>query len=140
MLFIIIFLKKIETYVLYFGKAYTNMKTKVLFVQGLNREITFYIGENQNENFDVIDLGNPDDLWFHVNKMSSCHVVAILPEDIEKKDLRYIIKIGAMLCKSNTNKLKSLNNTEIIYAKIKHVVKTLIPGCVEILNGKTIII
>jgi len=116
------------------------MKTKVLFVQGLNREITFYIGENQNENFDVIDLGNPDDLWFHVNKMSSCQVVAILPEDIEKKDLRYIIKIGAMLCKSNTNKLKSLNNTEIIYAKIKHVVKTLIPGCVEILNGKTIII
>ena len=32
------------------------MKTKILFVRGLNREITFYIGENQNENFDVIDL------------------------------------------------------------------------------------
>jgi len=116
------------------------MKTKVLFVKELNREITFYIGENKNENFDVIDLGKPDDLWFHVNNMSSCHVVAILPEDIEKKDLRYIIKIGAILCKTNTKKLKSLNNIEIIYAQIKHVVKTLIPGYVEILSGKTIII
>ena len=116
------------------------MKTKILFVQGLNREITFYIGENQHENFDVIDLGKPDDLWFHINNMASCHVVAILPEDVEKNDLRYIIKIGAILCKTNTNKLKSLNKIEIIYAQIKHVVKTLIPGCVEILSGKTIII
>jgi predicted ribosome quality control (RQC) complex YloA/Tae2 family protein len=114
------------------------MKTKVLFVQGVNREITFYIGENQNENFDVIDLGKPHDIWFHANNISSCHVIAILPEDIEKKDLRYIIKIGALLCKSNTNKLKTLNNVEIIYSQIKNVVKTLVPGCVEILNKKLI--
>ena len=114
------------------------MKTKVLFVQGVNREITFYIGENQNENFDVIDLGKQHDIWFHANNISSCHVVAILPEDIEKKDLRYIIKIGALLCKSNTNKLKLLRNVEITYSQLKNVVKTTIPGCVEVLNKKVI--
>lgn len=114
------------------------MKTKVLYIEGLNREITFHIGQNQNENFEIIDLGKPNDLWFHANNESSCHVVAILPEDIDKKDLRYIIKIGALLCKSNTNKLKSLNNVEIIYSQIKDVVKTLIPGCVKILNKKVI--
>ena len=40
------------------------MKTEVLFIQGLNRDITFYIGQNKNENFDVIDKGTPNDLWF----------------------------------------------------------------------------
>jgi predicted ribosome quality control (RQC) complex YloA/Tae2 family protein len=114
------------------------MKTKILFVQGLNREITFHIGENQNENFDVIDLGKPHDIWFHANNISSCHVVAVIPEDIKKNDLRYIIKIGALLCKSNTNKLKSLNNVDIIYSQVKNVIKTLVPGCVKILNKKMI--
>jgi predicted ribosome quality control (RQC) complex YloA/Tae2 family protein len=114
------------------------MKTNILFIQGLNREITFYIGKNQNEHFDIIDLGKENDLWFHANDISSCHVVAIIPEDIERKDLRYIIKIGALLCKTNTNKLKSLKNVEIIYSEIKDVVKTLIPGCVKILNKKII--
>jgi predicted ribosome quality control (RQC) complex YloA/Tae2 family protein len=114
------------------------MKTIVLFIKRLNREITFHIGENQNENFDVINLGKPDDLWFHSNNESSCHVVAILPENIDKKDLRHIIKIGAILCKSNTNKLKSLKNIEIVYSQIKNVIKTSIPGRVEILNKKII--
>lgn len=116
------------------------MKTKVLFVQGLNREITFYIGENQNENFDVIDLGGPNDLWFHANNTSSCHVVAILPQDIKKNDFKYIIKMGSLLCKNNTNKLKSLKKIKINYSQIKYLVKTEIPGCVNILNEKTIII
>lgn len=114
------------------------MKTKALFIERLNREITFHIGQNKNENFEIIDLGKPDDLWFHANIESSCHVVAILPEDIDKKHLRYIIKVGAILCKSNTNKLKSLHNIEIIYSQIKNVTKTSIPGCVEILNKKII--
>jgi predicted ribosome quality control (RQC) complex YloA/Tae2 family protein len=114
------------------------MKTENLFIQGLNREITFYIGKNKNENFDVIDKGSSHDLWFHANDISSCHVVAILPDDINKKDLKYIIKTGALLCKINTNKLKSLDNVEILYTQIKNIEKTNILGCVKIKNTKII--
>lgn len=114
------------------------MKTSSLFIQGLNREITFYIGQKQSENFDIIDLGKDDDIWFHSNNMSSCHVLAILPENIQKKDLRFIIKIGAMLCKTNTNKLKSLKDVEIVYSQIRHIEKTSIPGCVKISKKKII--
>lgn len=116
------------------------MKTKTLFIQEIKREITFHIGQNKNDNFNILDVAKPDDLWFHANSESSCHVVAILPEDINKKDLRYIIKIGAMLCKTNTNKLRSLYDVEIIYTKVRFVKKTLMPGCVNILNEKVIII
>ena len=116
------------------------MKTEILFLQGLNREITFYIGQNSNENFDVIDKGKDDDLWFHANNISSCHVVADIPYDISKKDIKYIIRAGSMLCKNNTNKLKNLRNIEIIYTQIKNIEKTNIPGCVVIINNNKKII
>lgn len=116
------------------------MKTEILFLQGLNREITFYIGQNKNENFDVIDKGEPDDLWFHANEISSCHVVAIVPKDISNKERKYIIKAGAILCKKYTNKLRTLTEIEIIYTEIKNIEKTEYIGCVKVENQKRIII
>lgn len=114
------------------------MKTEVVFLEGLDRDITFYIGRNQNENFAVIDKGKPDDLWFHANGVSSCHVVAILPNDISKADRKYIIKAGALLCKKYTNKLASINGVEIGYTEIINIQKTKTPGCVKITSQKTI--
>jgi len=115
------------------------MKTETVFVQGVKREIIFHIGKNKDDNFEVIDNGNPDDIWFHAKDISSCHVVCEVTEDINKKDLRYIIKAGALLCKNNTNKLKGQKNVEVIYTEIKNVTKTSIPGCVTTENTKTIV-
>lgn len=116
------------------------MKTETIFIQGLNKTITFYIGKSQEENFDVIDMGNSNDIWFHSNNISSCHIVASIPSNIDKKDLKYIIKMGAYLCKINTNKLKSLKNVEFIYTNIKNIEKTDVLGCVKATNTKLIII
>jgi predicted ribosome quality control (RQC) complex YloA/Tae2 family protein len=115
------------------------MKTEIVFIQAVKREITFHIGKNQNENFDVIDNGSNQDIWFHAKDISSCHVVCELPDDIGKKDLRCIVKVGALLCKNNTNKLKQLKNVEIIYTKLENVTKTNTPGCVLTQNTKTIV-
>ena len=115
------------------------MKTKNIYIENLKREIIFYIGTNKDENFNVIDIGKPEDLWFHANNISSCHIVCEIPTDkIDKKDLKTIIKIGALLCKQNTNKLKSIKNVEIIYTQIKNVFKTDIKGCVTTSNTKSI--
>jgi len=114
------------------------MKTEIKFIQGINREITFYIGQQQNENFKVIDLGKENDLWFHANGISSCHVVAEIPSDINSKDLKYIIKTGALLCKQFTNKIKTLKNVEFVYTNIKNIVKLSVPGSVSISNEKYI--
>jgi predicted ribosome quality control (RQC) complex YloA/Tae2 family protein len=113
------------------------MKTEIIYISAIKREITFYIGKNQNENFEVIDKGAPNDLWFHANNISSCHVVCTIPEEITKKELRYIVKTGALLCKNNTNKLKSEKNVEIIYTSIKNIIKTDIPGSVITQNTKS---
>ena len=115
------------------------MKTETILIQAIKREITFHIGKNKNENFEVIDNAKKSDLWFHAKDISSCHVVCELPDDINKKDLLYIIKVGALLCKNNTNKLISLKNVEIMYTKIENVKKTNVPGCVLTENTKIII-
>ena len=116
------------------------MKTENIYIDALKREFTFYIGKNQNENFEVIDKGSKNDLWFHANNISSCHVVCSIPDILSKKEIRYIIKVGALLCKNHTNKLKSIKNVEIIYTCIKNVVKTDVPGCVITQSQNTKII
>ena len=116
------------------------MKTEIIIIQPLKREITFYIGKSKEDNFAVIDAGNENDLWFHASHDSSCHIVCEVPDNIDRSDMRYIIKMGAVLCKNNTNKLKSQKNVEIIYTQIKNVTKTAIAGCVQTTNTKTIII
>ena len=115
------------------------MKTETIFIQSIKKDVTFHIGKSQEENFAVIDKGSADDLWFHAKNVSSCHVVCELPDDIDKKEMRYILTVGALLCKNNTNKLKSLKNVEIIYTQIKNVTKTEIVGCVLTENTKIIV-
>ena len=114
------------------------MKIENIFIDTLKRELVFYIGKKQSENFDVIDKGSLDDLWFHAKDESSCHVVCQMPDNMNKKDLRYVIKVGALLCKNNTNKLKSLKDVEIIYTTIKNITKTNVEGCVLTQNTKII--
>ena len=65
------------------------MKTERILIQAIKREITFHIGKNKNENFEVIDNATKSDIWFHAKDISSCHVVCELPDDItptEKKN------------------------------------------------------
>jgi len=118
------------------------MKTEKIYVEPLKREIVYYIGKSKDDNFKVIDAGKNDDLWFHAANESSCHIVCEIPSEpaIDKLDLKYIIKIGALLCKQNTNKLKSQQNVEIIYTQIQNVIKTSVAGCVQTKNTKIITI
>jgi predicted ribosome quality control (RQC) complex YloA/Tae2 family protein len=116
------------------------MKSETIFIESIERDVTFHIGKKQEENFAVIDKGSSDDLWFHAKNISSCHVVCELPDDIDKKEMRYIVTVGALLCKNNTNKLKTLRNVEITYTQIKNITKTKVPGCVETQNTKTIVV
>ena len=116
------------------------MKTESILITSLKREVVYHIGKDKTDNFKVIDLGNENDLWFHAENESSCHVVCEVPDDIDKSDMRYIIKVGCLLCKNNTNKLKSQKNISIIYTQIKNITKTNVEGCVQTTNTKTLII
>jgi len=95
-------------------------------------DIQYLIGKNAKDNFRIIDLAKPTDLWFHVEEKPSCHVIAILPEEVIKctKDLRYIIQQGAILCKQHS-RYASERNLPIIFTTADNVIKTNTPGMVE---------
>ena len=133
------------------------MKIKTIVLQGKSKEVTFLVGTCAQDNFDAIDISQPDDIWFHVKDFSSCHVIArvsctasvykgdrelsgdnLLSQDnakmpegekLDKKIMRHIIKQGALLCKQES-KYRAVKNLEIIYTKLKNVQKTNIVGSV----------
>ena len=115
------------------------MKFEDIFFTQIGRNITFSVGNNASENFSVIDGSKENDIWFHVKDYSSCHVVASIPEDLKltKKNLKYIIKQGAVLCKKYS-KYSNVKDLAIIYTTMNNVQKTEVIGSVLTSNIKTI--
>jgi hypothetical protein len=97
------------------------MKSEIILLQRLNKEMTFWIGTSKEDNDNMIDKASNNDIWFHANNISSCHVLCRIPIAIYKKEMKYIIKMGALLCKKHTTKLKGISNLEIIYCQVKNI-------------------
>lgn len=91
------------------------------------KNVSFMIGKNAQGNDCIISASKPTDIWFHLANQSSCHVVAVMPDDITKKERGYIIKKGAELCKQRSNE-RSSSNVVVIYTKIQNIIKTDILG------------
>ena len=117
----------------------TRMNTKVetIYLPKLKQNIEFVIGKNAKGNDEAISAADPEDIWFHLEGQSSCHVIAKVPEDLGRKERGYILRKGAELCKQNSRE-KSGKNVEIVYAKIKNVLKTDVAGRVNVSDSGTI--
>lgn len=120
------------------------MKTQEIYIENMDRSILFTIGTSAKENFDLIDLSQPDDMWFHVEGKPSCHIVASIHEltllrEINKKQLPSIVKQGALLFKQHS-KYSGEKNLPIVYTRVKDVVKTSVIGSVNIKNQKIVYI
>lgn len=102
-------------------------------------DVEYSIGKSAKENSEIIDSAEPYHIWFHIAGQSSGHVVASVPEDLDRKERIYIVKQGAVLCKQYS-KFTSMKNVEIVYAFVKDLKKGLLPGSVIVQNDKTITI
>lgn len=104
-------------------------------------QMNFLVGQNAQENHDLIDAAAEQDLWFHISQHPSCHVIGKIPEDMElhKLDMTKIVKQGAIICKS-FSKFKSDKNVKIDYTLVKNVTKLKAKGSVSITNAKSITI
>lgn len=118
------------------------MKTETVLIPELNYKVNFLIGRNAQDNFDVIDEGFEDDLWFHAKDVPSCHVVCLLPNEIKlsNENIKMLIQKGAEFCKQYTKKISHLHNIPFIYAEIKNITKSKTAGLVYSKNTKIIIV
>ncbi len=111
------------------------------------REFLILVGNNASENWELIDNSDSFDLWFHIDKKPSCHVVIRekLKKELNKVDkndkyfgypIQIIIK-AAQYCKMYS---KYNTKLKIVYTTISNVRKTKEVGSVKIKNEKYIVI
>jgi predicted ribosome quality control (RQC) complex YloA/Tae2 family protein len=119
------------------------MKVIERYIEPLNQTFRYIVGQNAQDNFNIIDDADENDYWFHVQNEPSCHVICDLSNvsiaSMDKKQLRYLLKQGSIICKQHS-KHKSLPNTTIVYTQIKNIAKTNIIGKVSITNSKVLIL
>ena len=111
---------------------------KTVFIQALHIYVDYIIGRSAADNNMAIDAAEPHHLWFHVENEPSCHVIAAIPETIDRKDLRYIVSQGAILCKQHCARVRSQKNVQITYTTIGNLEKTSKIGCVRVSAAKTV--
>lgn len=115
--------------------------TKSIEIPKVGCVVNFHIGENALDNFHIIDAADSRDLWFHVDGHSSCHVIADISsiENVNRKNISYIITQGAVLCKQYS-RYANQTNVGIIYTRVADVEKTTTPGLVMVQNQKRVVI
>ena len=72
------------------------------------KDYTAIIGRNAQGNWDAIDTAEKDDIWFHIDGVSSCHVIlknndCVQINEIDKK----IIKQIGIVCRSYKKSMKN---------------------------------
>jgi len=79
-------------------------------------EISIIIGQNAQENWDIIDFES-EYIWLHLNSFPSCHVII---ESINPSI--DVLTYAATLCKNNT-KYRNLKNLKVCYTKSNNLKK-----------------
>ncbi|QRV92141.1 coiled-coil domain-containing protein [Ceratobasidium sp. AG-Ba] len=92
----------------------------------VNPPAVIYMGKDKEENEDLIRYGWPQDVWFHVDKLSSAHVYLRLPPTIEswEKIPQELLVDCAQLVKYEMRVGNKKDNLTIIYTPWDNLKKT----------------
>lgn len=101
-----------------------------------SKEYVIKIGQNKQDNYDIIDQSIATDIWFHVDGMPSGHIILKTIEKINSIPYQ-VIKRCAYLCKINS-KAKKLGSCNIIYTTMDNITKTGVVGQVNVSKSKII--
>ena len=104
---------------------------------------TIYIGKNNIQNdYISLKLSNPNDIWFHTQKIHGSHVLLRNPENLEIDEIPENVLFNcARLAKENSKASTSLNIcVDYCYAKFVKKTSGSKPGMVIYNNFKTIIV
>ncbi|KAM6494262.1 cytoplasmic protein [Amanita muscaria] len=87
--------------------------------------VTLYMGRDKFENEDLIKYAWPQDIWFHVDKLSSAHVYLRLPETMAWDNIpEAALTDCAQLVKANSIEGNKKDNLTIIYTPADNLKKT----------------
>ncbi|KAF9499111.1 cytoplasmic protein [Pleurotus eryngii] len=90
-----------------------------------NPPVTLYMGRDKVENEDLIKYAWPQDVWFHVDKLSSAHVYLRMPDGMSWESIpEDLLNDCAQLVKANSIEGNKKDNLTIIYTPADNLKKT----------------
>lgn len=88
-------------------------------------DYTIFMGLDKYENEELIKFGFPEDVWFHVDKMSSAHVYLRLNKGQTFDDIpEGVLEDCAQLVKANSIQGNKVNNIDVVYTPWQNLKKT----------------
>ncbi|KAG8487418.1 hypothetical protein CXB51_020992 [Gossypium anomalum] len=88
-------------------------------------DYTIFMGFDKYENEELIKYGFPEDIWFHVDKMSSAHVYVRLHKGQTIDDINEgLLEDCAQLVKANSIQGNKVNNVDVVYTPWSNLKKT----------------
>uniref|UniRef100_A0A0D6R427 NFACT RNA-binding domain-containing protein n=1 Tax=Araucaria cunninghamii TaxID=56994 RepID=A0A0D6R427_ARACU len=88
-------------------------------------DYTIYMGLDKHENEELIKYGFPEDIWFHVDKLSSAHVYLRMHKGQTIDDITEpLLEDCAQLVKANSIQGNKVNNIDIVYTPWSNLRKT----------------
>ena len=87
-----------------------------IFYIYLDPAYIMYMGKDKFENEELIKYGWPEDIWFHVDKLSSAHVYLRIPYNTSFDDISdEMIQECSQLVKANSIDGVKLKDVEVVY-------------------------
>jgi len=84
-----------------------------------------YMGKDKYENEDLIKYGWEEDVWFHVDKLSSAHVYLRLQKGVSLDDIHPdVLEDCCQLVKANSIEGNKLNDVDVVYTPWNNLKKT----------------
>jgi len=88
-------------------------------------DYTIFMGLDKFENEELIKYGFLEDIWFHVDKMSSAHVYVRLRNGQTIDDISEgLLEDCAQLVKANSIQGNKVNNVDVVYTPWQNLKKT----------------
>ncbi|KAL6547577.1 hypothetical protein OROHE_009282 [Orobanche hederae] len=88
-------------------------------------DYTIFMGIDKYENEELIKYGFPEDIWFHVDKMSSAHVYLRLHKGQTIDDISEgVLEDCVQLVKANSIQGNKVNNVDVVYTSWQNLKKT----------------
>ncbi|XP_043704384.1 coiled-coil domain-containing protein 25-like isoform X1 [Telopea speciosissima] len=88
-------------------------------------DFTIFMGLDKHENEELIKYGFPEDIWFHVDKMSSAHVYVRLHKGQTIDDISEdLLEDCVQLVKANSIQGNKVNNIDVVYTPWYNLKKT----------------
>jgi NFACT protein RNA binding domain len=97
----------------------------VVYFQSRCGEFTIYMGKDKYENEDLIKYGLEEDVWFHVDDLSSAHVYLRMKPRMTLDDISEdLLTDCAALVKANSIQGCKLSSVYVVYTRWKNLKKT----------------